>query len=95
MGRSAAARGPQPPSCRSLLALQNQLASGTWAERHIRALAEDQTNMKAMMALLECARDAHQFMEARPGKQRQAQMRCAREAAPVNSLARRGIPQFV
>ena len=79
MGGGDAARPavPRPPSARSLLVLQNQLASGMWAERHVAALGEDVANAQAIVSLLECTRNAHQFLASRPGKQRQAQQRCA------------------
>lgn len=67
--------GPRPPQCRSLLTLQNQLASGMWAERHLHALAEDQQHAQHIMGLLECARDVRSFVQTNPNKPRQAQTR--------------------
>ena len=67
--------GPRPPQCRSLLTLQNQVVSGMWAERHLRALAEDSQNAQHMMGLLECANDSRAFMQQNPNRPRQATTR--------------------
>ena len=86
MGGGDAARPavPRPPSARSLLVLQNQLASGLWAERHVAALGEDVANARTIVSILECTRDAHNFLASKPSRQWQAQTRCAppRHAPP-------------
>lgn len=73
---SSAAAPLRPPSVRSLLLLQNHVASGVFAPRHLKALADDDKSLEQIYSLAECIRAHQQFVaNAPPEKQRSAQTR--------------------
>ena len=60
-----------------MLALQQQVSRGMWAERHLKALSEDEDNLRQLAGVLECTRETQRFLQRQPKKQQSAQTKCA------------------
>ena len=65
------------PRVQSMLALQQQVSRGMWAERHLKALSEDEDNLRQLAGVLECTRETQRFLQRQPKKQQSAQTKCA------------------
>ena len=48
-----------------------------WAERHLKALSEDEDNLRQLAGVLECTRETQRFLQRQPKKQQSAQTKCA------------------
>ena len=52
-----------------------------WAERHLKALSEDEDNLRQLAGVLECTRETQRFLQRQPKKQQSAQTKCAQYIA--------------
>jgi hypothetical protein len=75
--RQSSIKQPTMAQARSLLAFQNQIARGAFADRHLQALAMDKDTVSQFASIIDCTTQAQEFMAANPNKQRQLQTRQA------------------
>ena len=66
------------PRVQSMLALQQQVSRGMWAERHLKGLIGGRGQLApASPGVLECTRETQRFLQRQPKKQQSAQTKCA------------------